>query len=428
MPNKLIIVPLVLFIFALIDWYVFQGIRSVTNHFKPENQLLLSRIYWSVTVLTFAAFLFYHFGNPYLFGRTFRNFLLVGVFINYFSKIFVVLFLFIDDIIRGFKWIYNQFSTPKTELSQAIPNSETLVPAESNSISRSDFLVKTGLVVGSVPLIAMSYGIISGAHDYRVRRVKLPLANLPKAFDGIKIGQLSDIHSGSFFNKTAVKGGVEMLLNEKPDVVFFTGDLVNNTADELNDYFDIFKHVKAPMGVYSVLGNHDYGDYVQWESKEAKHKNLETLKKAERDMGWNLMMNEHHYLTIGNERIAVLGIENFGAKGRFPKYGKLDLAHKNCEADVKILLSHDPSHWDYQINKEYKDIDLTLAGHTHGMQFGIENQLFKWSPVQYMYEQWGGLYTKQNQHIYVNRGFGFLGFPGRVGMPPEITIIELVRA
>jgi predicted MPP superfamily phosphohydrolase len=278
-------------------------------------------------------------------------------------------------------------------------------------------------------MAGMSYGILSGAHDYRVRRLKVALPNLPQAFDGIRIAQLSDIHSGSFFNKIAVQGGIDMLLAEKPDVIFFTGDLVNNTADEMKDYFDIFKQVKAPLGVYSVLGNHDYGDYVQWASPQAKQKNLQTLMQTHADMGWQLLMNENKILKQGSEQIAILGIENWGAKGHFPKHGKLAEAYRGTEeAPVKLLLSHDPSHWDAQVRPEFGDIDIMFAGHTHGMQFGIEIGSFKWSPVQYMYEQWAGLYTKDNQHLYVNRGYGYLGFPGRIGMLPEITIMELVKA
>jgi predicted MPP superfamily phosphohydrolase len=260
-----------------------------------------------------------------------------------------------------------------------------------------------------------------------VRRIKLTLPNLPKKFHGIKIGQLSDIHSGSFYNSKAVKGGVEMLLSEKPDLIFFTGDLVNNTAEESTDYIPIFRHVKAPLGVYSVLGNHDYGDYMQWPSLKAKQKNFENIVDVHGQLGWQLLMNEHTYIEEGGEKLAIIGIENFGAKGRFPKYGKLDMAYAGTEeAPVKLLLSHDPSHWDYQVRPEYSDIDVMFAGHTHGMQFGVENKYLKWSPMQYVYKQWAGLYTEGSQHLYVNRGFGFIGYPGRLGILPEITILELL--
>jgi predicted MPP superfamily phosphohydrolase len=274
----------------------------------------------------------------------------------------------------------------------------------------------------------MAFGILSGAHDYRVRRVKVSLPNLPKSFDGLRIGQVSDIHSGSFFNKTAVKGGVEMLMNEKPDVIFFTGDLVNNEAIEVKDYLGTFSKLKAPLGVYSVTGNHDYGDYHQWSSVAEKRNNFKDLIEAHKTMGYQVLMNEHRILQQGGDKIAILGIENWGGRG-FAKYGKLDEAHNGIyDANVKLLLSHDPSHWDLQVRPEYPDIDVMFSGHTHGFQFGVEIGNFKWSPSQYAYKQWSGLYQEGKQFLYVNRGFGYLGYPGRIGMPPELTIMELKRA
>jgi predicted MPP superfamily phosphohydrolase len=348
--------------------------------------------------------------------------------IFYFSKVFAVLFLLIDDLVRLAQWVYYQFV--------GFPTKETIIEVSPQSrsegeefIPRSEFLSKAGLIAATTPLLTMSYGVLSGAHDYQVHRKTLYLPNLPKSFDGLRFAQLSDIHSGSFFNKVAVKGGIEMLLREKPDIVFFTGDLVNNEASEMRDYQDIFAKVKAPLGVYSTLGNHDYGDYVVWTSLEAKQKNLEDLKATHKLMGWNLLMNESQYLTQNGDKIAILGIENWSAKGRFPKYGSLAKAYENTdEASVKILLSHDPSHWRAEVLEQYKDIDLMLAGHTHGMQFGIEIGSFRWSPVQYFYEEWADLYSQANQHLYVNRGFGFIGYPGRIGILPEICIFELKRA
>ncbi len=217
-----------------------------------------------------------------------------------------------------------------------------------------------------------------------------------------------------------------MIIKQKPDLILFTGDLVNDRADEMKDYMDVFGRLNAPMGVYSSLGNHDYGDYVAWPSKEAKIENLERLKQVHAHLGWRLLMNEHVLLEKSGQQIAVLGIENWGAKGRFPKYGKMSEAYPGTEnIPFKILLSHDPSHWDAEVKVKYPDIDLMLAGHTHGMQFGLENPYFKWSPVQWMYKQWAGLYEEGKQKLYVNRGYGFIGYPGRVGILPEITLIEL---
>src|SRR6202012_3214710 len=241
-----------------------------------------------------------------------------------------------------------------------------------------------------------------------------------------KIVQLSDIHSGSFTNRAAVNRGIDRVLAEKPDLILFTGDLVNDTAAEMTDYKEVFARLQAPMGVFSTLGNHDYGDYVWWASPELKAANLEQLKQIQRDMGWRLLVNEHLALEREGQQIALIGIENWSAKARFPKYGKMSQAYAGTEKyPFKILMSHDPSHWDAEVRPHYPDIDLTLAGHTHGMQFGVELPWLKWSPVQYIYNEWAGLYEKDRQKLYVNRGFGFIGYPGRVGVLPEITVIEL---
>ena len=243
----------------------------------------------------------------------------------------------------------------------------------------------------------------------------------------MKLIQISDIHSGSFYNKTAVQGGIDMLLKEKPDMVFFTGDLVNNKADELKeDYFDIFKQVKAPLGVYSTLGNHDYGDYHSWPNEKAKIDNINNLMEAHKLMGWNLLMDENKSITVDGASIGVLGIQNWGVG--FAQYGQLNKALINTEQyDTNLLLSHDPSHWRAQVLGQ-TNIDASFAGHTHGMQYGIEIGDFKWSPAQWRYKEWAGLYKENNQQLYVNRGYGFLGFPGRVGILPEITVFELKKS
>jgi predicted MPP superfamily phosphohydrolase len=243
----------------------------------------------------------------------------------------------------------------------------------------------------------------------------------------LKIVHISDIHSGSFMNKKAVEHGVEMIMQQKPDLILFTGDLVNDRATEMDNFKDIFMRLKAPMGVYSTLGNHDYGDYVKWpDNGLSQTQNLENLKTVHAEMGWRLLMNEHVVLQRNEDRIALIGIENWSAKARFPKHGRMDLAHAGTENfPFKILMSHDPSHWQAQVRENYPDVDLMLSGHTHGMQFGVEIPGFKWSPVQYMYKEWAGLYEEQKQKLYVNRGFGFIGYPGRVGVLPEITVLQL---
>lgn len=253
--------------------------------------------------------------------------------------------------------------------------------------------------------------------------------NLPAAFEGLKLVQISDVHSGSLQDISAVNKGIDLILAQNPDLIFFTGDLVNDRATEMGPLKSSFARLKAPMGVYSTLGNHDYGDYVQWPSAADKQANLQALMQVHKDMGWDLLMNEHRVLEKNGEKIAVVGIENWGAKGRFPKYGKMEEAVKGTEnIPFKLLLSHDPSHWDAQVKPQYPDIDIMFSGHTHGMQFGLENPYFKWSPVKWMYKQWAGLYEDGAQKLYVNRGFGFIGYPGRVGIMPEITVIEFGRA
>ncbi|WP_345104343.1 metallophosphoesterase [Mucilaginibacter panaciglaebae] len=299
-----------------------------------------------------------------------------------------------------------------------------------HAIPRSEFLMKAGLATGIVPLAGIGMGILAGAYDYRVRKQNLYLPNLPKAFDGLTIGQISDIHSGSFYNKKGVLGGVEMLLGQKPDVIFFTGDLVNERTDEMHGYQDIFKKVKAPLGVFSILGNHDYGDYYKkWPSLTDKKKNLDNLILTHKNMGWDLLLNENRRLKIGNEDIGILGCQNWGELTRFPKYGKMEPTIKGTEdLPVNLLLSHDPSHWRAQILPHYPQIDVMFSGHTHGMQFGVRTEHFQWSPVEYVYKEWAGIYYEGHQQLYVNVGYGFLGFPGRVGILPEITIFTLRSA
>ena len=247
--------------------------------------------------------------------------------------------------------------------------------------------------------------------------------------DGLKIVQISDIHTGSFTRKEPVKGAIDLINQQQADLVFFTGDLVNSVASEVDNFLDVFNQIKSQYGVFSILGNHDYGDYVRWESAEAKHQNFEKLKDTHQHLGWDLMMNEHRIVEVKGEKVAVIGVENYSAHPRFPKYGDLEKAHKGTEVAVlKLLLSHDPTHWDDEVTRKFEDIAVTFSGHTHGFQFGLEIPgWIQWSPVKYVYKQWAGLYQNGSQYLYVNRGLGFLGYPGRVGILPEITVIELKK-
>lgn len=419
MRGNFFVIGIFLLVLFVIEFYAFQGVKYLIQGFSPMAKRMLYALYWIFPVVLLLTLLFFVFGRNPAFVKSTRALFASVLVINLIPKLFFGIFLLLDDLQRGARWLFQKILS--------IDQGKTLMPEE--SIGRSDFLLKTGVLVASVPLISVSYGIAKGAYDYRVKRVRLPLKNLPASFHGLRIGQISDIHSGSFFNKRAVEGGVEMLLREKTDLIFFTGDLVNEMASEVKDYLGIFGKLKAPLGVFSTLGNHDYGDYRRWASQEAKRTNLLNLMEAHKIMGYDLLMNENRILKQSGDQLAIIGVENWGAGARWPKYGKLAEAVKGTDdAAVKLLLSHDPSHWDAQIRPEFKDIDVTFSGHTHGCQFGIEIGSIKWSPVQYLYKQWAGLYRETNQLLYVNRGFGFIGFPGRIGMPPEITVFELVKA
>ena len=413
-------VGLIIFLVVLIsiDFYVYQPVKIVLRKRKKTFRRVAKVIYWLIPLVPLILMPIYNSVEDFDTGRTIRYWMLSFFSVNYIPKLFITLVLVFYDILHFFNWIIKKMTLRRDKQEIA-----------GKPISRGEFISKASLIAGAAPLAAMGFGIIKGAHDYRVRHVKIPMPSLPKEFHGIRIAQVSDIHSGSFFNKKAVLGGVDMLLGEKPDVIFFTGDLVNDTTKEVEDYIPVFNKLKADLGVFSVTGNHDYGDYANWSSAEAKKKNFEDLITAHKQMGYDLLLNESRYLEVDGERIAVIGVENWGA-GRFQKYGDLDKAYASVkeEVPVKLLLSHDPSHWDAQVRPNYQDIDVMFAGHTHGFQFGVEIGNFKWSPSQYIYKQWADLYKEDNQYLYVNRGFGFIGYPGRIGINPEITIFELTKA
>ena len=417
MSDRIIPLLIISVLLLIIDYYIFNAVKSISKNAPAKRITLFSYIWWGFSILLLVGVFSAIFLNLFL---SLRAVILVAFFLTFVTKVFFILFLFVDDIRRGITWVLRKISPAKE------PGLK--VDTVSAPITRSEFLVKAGIVVAAVPFASLTWGIAKGGYDYQVKRQTLLLPNLPKAFDGIKLGQISDIHSGSFYNKKAVAAGVDMLLGEKPDFIFFTGDLVNDMATEMKDYQDIFSRVKAPLGVFSVLGNHDYGDYhFGREPSAAKAKNLADVKKIHQIMGYDLLLNENRRLRVDGEEIAILGVENWGA-GRFMKYGKLDLAMLNTDdAPVKLLMSHDPSHWRAQV-LDHPDIDVMFSGHTHGMQFGVRTKEYQWSPIEYIYKEWAGLYKEKQQQLYVNVGYGFLGYPGRVGILPEITIFELKRA
>jgi uncharacterized protein len=407
---------LLLGLMVLLDFYVFQALKVVTYSASPKTRMIIFVSYWVLSVLALILLMILPLINFDYLPKGFRSIVFAIIIAFFFSKLIIGVFLLIDDIRRLFQWVAGKLFFRDTEGEQL---------QEGERISRSVFLSWLGLIAGGGLFASLIYGF-SNKYDYRIKRVKLKFPNLPAVFRGMKVVQLSDIHSGSFADKQAVLKGVEKVLSLNPDLILFTGDLVNDRAVEMEDYKDVFSRLKAPMGVYSVLGNHDYGDYAQWDSPAEKKQNLERLKQIQAQMGWRLLLNEHVILDKDGEKIALLGIENWSSKARFPKYGRLADAYTGTESiPFKILMSHDPSHWDAEVRTKYSDIDLMLAGHTHGMQFGVELPWMKWSPVQYVYERWAGLYEVGRQKLYVNRGFGFIGYPGRVGILPEITLIEL---
>ncbi|CAN5777090.1 metallophosphoesterase [soil metagenome] len=406
-----------LVIMLILDTYVFQAIKTISQSASPKTKVIIYSVYWTITFFAVIGFLLFALTSRELLPKTLRTYLFAIIIGLFLAKIATVVFLLIDDIRRGGQWLAGKLFYSNTE-GEAM---------NADGITRSVFLSWFGLAVGGTLFGSLLYGF-SNKYKYDIKRVQLAFNNLPNGFKGMRILHISDIHSGSFTDKKAVHHGIKEILNEKADLILFTGDLVNDKATEMADYMDIFSELKAPMGVYSTLGNHDYGDYVQWPiDGVSKQQNLSNLKDIHAALGWRLLMNEHVVLEKNGDQLALLGIENWSAKANFPKHGRMDLAHPGTEKyPFKILMSHDPSHWDAEVKPKYGDIDLMLSGHTHGMQFGIDVPGFKWSPVQYVYKQWAGLYEDLQQKLYVNRGFGFIGYPGRVGILPEITIIELV--
>ena len=340
----------------------------------------------------------------------------VGIFLAFMALGFISgAVMLVEDIIRFVSWVLGRIFSPGAGNGVHFPE-------------RRKFVSQVALLLASIPFASLLYGMYKGKYDYRVLKYVLEFDDLPDAFDGYTITQISDIHSGSFDDPAKVAYAVDLVNRQESDVILFTGDLVNSVAKEMHPWMDIFSGLKARDGVYSVLGNHDYGDYATWNTEEDKEENLEELKRIQQRIGFDLLLNESRFLQKGEQRIALVGVENWGAGG-FKKAGDLNLALEGVrEDDFKILMSHDPSHWEQEVLKHPWHMHLTLSGHTHGMQFGVEIPgWIKWSPVKYRYKYWAGIYQELGQYINVNRGFGFIGYPGRVGIWPEVTVIELKK-
>ncbi|MBK9285409.1 MAG: metallophosphoesterase [Sphingobacteriaceae bacterium] len=407
---------LIFLVVAVIEFYFLQAVKTFVIDLTGIKRDLILYTAYGFTALSFligiAAFIY----PPPNWNGFFRMVMAISL-ILFVCKLIGCNFLLIDDIIRFFRWLFKLITVKKEVVEEGV-----------YKISRLKFMSQLAVTFTVIPAVGFLYGIFKGAYKYKIHQVKVPSSKIPDSFDGFKIVQISDIHTGSFLNNSALQEAFDIVMKQGADLILFTGDLVNNKAEETQGFEEIYAKLKAPHGVFSVLGNHDYGDYVQWESAEAKRKNLENLMAVHANAGWKLLMNEHVALEKNGEKIALLGIENWGGNMHFPKYGKMEDAHKGTESyPFKILMSHDPSHWEKQVQADYRDVDLTLSGHTHGMQFGIEIPGFKWSPVKYFYKQWAGLYKSGEQFLYVNRGLGFLGYPGRLGIWPEITVMELKK-
>ncbi|NLP57751.1 metallophosphoesterase [Lutibacter sp. B1] len=393
-------------IIILIDFYAFQSVKTVT---KNKAVIIL---YWffSIAILIYFIYKISNFRNSQ--GLSHSVMLAFGLLLlSVLPKITAIVLLFGEDIFRVTKTGVNYFSTQTT--SGFFPE-------------RRAFVSKVALGLAAIPFASIIYGMVKGKYNYQVIKHTLFFDDLPESFDGFTLTHISDIHSGSFDNEEKIEYGVDLINEQQSDVILFTGDIVNNVAEEMDPWISHFSKLKANYGKYSVLGNHDYGEYVRWNSSEEKEQNFRAIKEIHPKIGFNLLLNDSVYLEKGNDKIALVGVENWGT--RFKKAGDLALASlKINKGDFKILMSHDPSHWDNEVKNHENNYHLTLSGHTHGMQFGIEIPGFKWSPVQYVYKQWAGIYSTMERYINVNRGFGFLAFPGRVGIWPEITVITLKK-
>lgn len=397
---------LFIIIVGFIDFYAFQSIKTLTKN-KP-----LIIIYWLISAVILMNFVYRL--ATFINADGFSPALMLSfglLVLSIIPKIIAILVLFSEDFFRSIQAVINYFS--KSPIPQFLPE-------------RRIFVSKIALGLAAIPFTSVLYGMVRGKYNYQVIKHTLYFEDLPKAFDGFKITHISDIHSGSFDDGAKIAHGIDLINEQQSDVIVFTGDIVNNKAKEMDPWIDLFSNLKAAHGKFSILGNHDYGEYVPWGSLQEKEQNFNAIKNIHPTMGFDLLLNESVYLEKEGEKIALIGVENWG--NRFKKAGDLTLASKNINKnDFKILLSHDPSHWENEVKAHENNYQLTLSGHTHGMQFGIEIPGFKWSPVQYVYKQWAGVYKEFGRYINVNRGFGFLAFPGRVGIWPEITVITLKK-
>jgi predicted MPP superfamily phosphohydrolase len=400
----------------LMDWYVYHGLRTFTSDWQSRPlRLLVTLGYLFISVTVTAVFLIGFTSGTGARGMSHFQEWMFGIFLTFFvTKLFFIIVLSLGDLGRFIYGVADNASGNRK-------------PGEPYFPERRKFISEIAILIAAIPFASFFYAMIRGKYDYKVHRHTIYYDELPEAFDGFTITQLSDIHSGSFDNVNAMQKGIDLAKAQKSDLFVFTGDLVNNGAWEIEPYIDRFGQIKAPYGQFSVLGNHDYGDYLEWESQQAKEANLQKLKQHHAELGYRLLLNENVKIEKDGQTISLIGVENWG-KG-FKQMGDLNRALRGVDNNAfKILLSHDPTHWEEKVRyKQETDIHLTLSGHTHGAQFGVEAAGIRWSPVQYRYFDWAGLVKEKNRHLYVNRGFGFLAFSGRLGIWPEITVLTLKK-
>ena len=395
---------ILLAVFFIIEIYVYQAIRNITTN----NYIRIG--YWIFTLLAYGIILYW----ILTFNRASRDhqqiqLMVSAMMIFVLPKLLSVIFLLIGDFTRFVEFGFKYFTAKENYFPE-----------------RRKFISTTALAAAGIFSALAIDGIIFGKYRHTVRKVKLRFKNLPENFKGYKIVQISDVHSGSFLNPQKLQKAIDLINEQDADVVLFTGDMVNNYADEFKPFIPLFKSIKAKDGKFSILGNHDYGDYGAWNSREEKAQNIPTLKNYQAEAGFKMLRNENIALEKNGEKIYLLGVENWGIKP-FPQYGDLDKALKGVPEDaIKVLMSHDPTHFDEVVKKHKIHVHLTLSGHTHGMQFGLDLKNIKWSPVKFKYKKWADLYESEGKYLYVNRGFGVIAYPGRVGINPEITVIELV--
>ncbi len=396
-------------IIAFIEIYAFQAFKTLIK----ARWILIAYEVFSFALVVYLIWSFSQFDRSV--GQNKQSLFTIGLLlIVYVPKMMLTVFMFGEDLFRLIRGITNYFVE--------YDNTASYIP------ERRKFVSQIAIVVAAIPFASLIYGIFEGKYNFKVIKQQVFFPDLPDAFDGFKITQISDIHSGSFDNPEKIQYAIDLINQQETDLILFTGDIVNTHAREMHPWIETFKKINNPVfGKYSVLGNHDYGEYVSWPSKKDKDENFQAVKDLHAAIDFKLLLNEHTFIEKDNQRIAIVGVENWGKN--FKQAGDLRKASDGLtQVDFKILMSHDPSHWEYQVKEDDKHFQLTLSGHTHGMQFGIEIPgFFKWSPVQYVYKQWAGLYENLGRYVYVNRGFGFHAYPGRVGIMPEITVIELKK-